>query len=157
MKGQWVCLWVGQSCKICKSSTNKQAAGAYALLLLYLQTVNKPLWIFCLTSCWNFASVSPWLFAATSASASLATSAAVRLETAPTPVRDVARMRWACLFHCVCLFFVFAWFIHQEIQCYTFIGSLREGQVWSGLLPVCWKFHRRGLWIKVWVCLHCWR
>ena len=106
-------------------------------------------------------SVSPWLFAGTSASASLATSAAVRLETAPTPVRDVARMRWTCLFCCICCVFLpkywRVWSLHQEIQSYTFIGSLREGQVWSRLLPVCWKFHRRGLWIKVRVCLHCWR
>ena len=34
---------------------------------------------------------------------------------------------------------------------------MREGQVRSRLLPMCWKFHRRGLWIKVRVCLHCWR
>ena len=36
-------------------------------------------------------------------------------------------------------------------------GRLREGQIWSRLLPMCWKFHGRGLRIKIRVCLHCWR
>ena len=74
-------------------------------------------------------------------------------------------------FCCVCLFVVFVAFIcllpkyaepestlkRFHLTFCTFIGSVCEGQIWSCLLPMCWKFHWRGLWIKVGVCLHRWR
>ena len=165
MEEQWFCLWVGQSCKICWSSRNKQA-GACALPLLYLLTVKKPLWIFCLSSCFA-CRTNIHLFHPGCLQAPVRVQAWIlrqwwdwRLHrhlwrTLPEWGKPVCFVVFGCL---LCfLLCLFVRFIYQEIQFYSLTGSLREGQVWSCLLSVCGEFHRRGLWIKVRVCLHCWR